>query len=201
MAPYDYSEAPPPRDSYEMIPDGTVAEVQLHIRPGNAGEDGMCKRSKDGNCEMLDCEFDVVSGPYAKRKFWVNFVLAGTTSGHAQAADISRGHLRGILESARGIQPGDTSAQARAGRTATLKDFDGLVFIARIGIEKGKLKNDGSGESWADKNTLSTAVTPDKKDWHVVKPTPSSNGGQAVSSSSSSATPAPGITKPAWANG
>jgi hypothetical protein len=196
--PYDYSEAPPPRDTFDLIPDGTVAEIQMHIRAGNAGEDGMLKRSKDGGCEMLDTEFVVVSGPYAKRKFWTYFVLEGTTSGHATAAEISRGHLRNILESARGIKPGDTSAQARADRTASLKDFDNLIFIARIGVEKGKPKNDGSGESWPDKNVLAAAVTPDKKEWHAVPQAPPFNGGTPTSTPGSSS--APPVAKPAWAS-
>ena len=127
----------PPRD-VELIPTGTVASVQARIRPGGAGEGGLLKRSKDGACEMLDLEFVLVDGPYARRKFWTNLVLEGTTPGHAQAAEISRGVLRAILESARGIKPDDLSDQARARRTADLKDFDNIIFVARIGVEKGK---------------------------------------------------------------
>jgi hypothetical protein len=100
MMAYDYSEAPQPRE-LELIPHGTIATVQLTIRAGNAGEDGLLKRSKDGMCEMLDCEFIVVDGPYTKRKFWERMILAGTTDGHAKAAEVSRGRLRTILESAR----------------------------------------------------------------------------------------------------
>jgi len=66
--PFDYSDAPPPQ--FELIPHGTIATVVLHIRAGNAGEDGMLKRSKDGSCEMLDCEFAVTDGPFKGRKFW-----------------------------------------------------------------------------------------------------------------------------------
>ena len=105
---------------------------------------------------MLDVEFVLVDGPYARRKFWTNLVLAGTTAGHAQAAEISRGILRSILESARDIRPDDLSEQARARRTADLKDFDNIIFIARIGIEKGKPKKDGSGENLPDKNIIAS---------------------------------------------
>ena len=34
--PFDYSNAPPPRD-LELIPDGTVATINTHLRPGGAG--------------------------------------------------------------------------------------------------------------------------------------------------------------------
>jgi hypothetical protein len=200
MPSYDYSSAPPPRD-LELIPAGTIASVQLRIRPGGAGEEGLLKRSAKGDCEMLDCELVLVDGPYSRRKFWTNFVLEGTTAGHAQAAEMSRGVLRGILESARNIRPDDLSDQARARRMASLKDFDNITFVARIGVEKGKSKNDGSGENYPDKNVIAGIITPDKKGWHSVEQPPPFNGdGTGAAASPPPATPAPGITKPSWAS-
>jgi hypothetical protein len=117
MGAFDYNTADGQRD-LDVIPNGTIAVVQLNIRPGDAGEDGMLRRSKDGGCEMLDCEFVVVEGPHAKRKFFNNAVLSGTTDGHAQAADITRSRLRAILESARGIKPQDVSEAAKKARVA-----------------------------------------------------------------------------------
>jgi hypothetical protein len=191
---FDYSDAPEQRG--ELIPADTVATLQMHIRPGNAGEGGLLTRSRDGACEMLDSEFTVVDGPHMKRKLWERYILSGTTAGHEMAVGISRGKLRAILESARGIKPDDMSEQARKARTAELSDFDGLQFIARIGIEKGKPKNDGTGESYSDRNVIATIITPDKKDWHAIEQAPpfsaSPNGGSAV--------PAPPtISKPVWA--
>jgi hypothetical protein len=180
--------------------------VQLRIRPGNAGEGGLLKRSGKGDCEMLDCEFVIVDGSYARRKFWSNFVLAGTTAGHAQAAEISRGTLRRILESSRNVHPDDMSDPARARRTADLKDFDNIVFIARVGIEKGEPKKDGSGENYADKNVIASVITPDKKEWHPIEQPPPFNGGgagaaaspAAPASSAAPATLAAGVPKPDW---
>jgi hypothetical protein len=199
---YDYSDAPPPRD-VELIPRNTLATVQMRIRPGNAGEGGLLKRSKDGGCEMLDVEFVVVDGPYAKRKFWENMILAGTTDGHAKAVEISRGKLRQILESSRGIKPEDMSPQARTARTAELKDFDDVIFIAKIGVEKGEPRNDGSGDNYSDKNILAAIITPDKKDWHPVEQPPPWNGGSGGSTEAPAAPAASGagpVTKPAWAS-
>jgi hypothetical protein len=196
---YDYSDAPPPRDT-ALIPHGTLATIIPHIRPGGVGEDGMLKRSKDDACEMLDLEFVVGDGPHAKRRFWDPLILAGTTDGHAKAAEISRGILRTIIESARGIKPDDMSPQARAARTVSLKDFDGLSFIGKIGIEKGRAKNDGSGENWPDKNVLAAVITPDKKEWHPVEQPPPFNGGGAATSSAAPASSAPPIARPAWAS-
>ena len=195
---FDYSEAPPPRD-FELIPHGTVAVVQLTIRAGSAGEGGLLKRSAKGDCEMLDCEFVVVDGPYTKRKFWERMILAGATDGHAKAAEVSRGRLRNILESARGIKPDDTSPQARIARTAELRDFDGMRFVGKIGVERGKPKGDGSGD-YPDKNILVAVITPDKRDWHQVDqppPDPPFNGG---GNGPASPTIPAVISKPAWAS-
>ena len=155
--PYDYTNAPPPRQT-ELIPTGTIATVQMRIRPGTTGEDGLLKRSAKDDCEMLEIEFVVAGGPHERRRFWQNFILEGTTSGHAQAAEISRGTLRAIIESARGIKPSDVSPEARAARTVSLRDFDQIIFIAKIGIERGKPKNDGTGENYSDKNVLADYV-------------------------------------------
>ena len=77
-----------------------------------------------------------------------------------------------------------------------------MTFIAKIGIEKGRPKNDGTGENWPDKNIIAGVITPDKKEWHPVEqPPPFSGGGAgAAASPPPSATPAPGITKPSWAS-
>jgi hypothetical protein len=192
---FDFNDAPEQR-SDELIPAGTTAVLQIKVRPGNAGEGGLLVRSKSGECEMLDLEFTVVDGPHRKRKLWANWVLSGTTSGHETAAEISNGRLRAVLESARGVKPDDMSDAARKKRMADLVDFDGLRFIARIGIEKGKAKDNGTGENYPDRNTIAQVVTPDKKDWHAVEQAPAA----AKDSSNPEGGSAPAaITKPAWA--
>jgi hypothetical protein len=210
--PYDYTDAPPPRD-FELIPHGTIATVTVKVRPGNAGEGGILKRSKDGTCEMLDLELTVVEGEYARRKFWVYLVLAGTTPGQQEVANSSRGTLKQILDSACNLDPNDKSPEARALRNKDLKDFDGLNFIAKIGVEKGKPKNDGSGENWPDKNIIAAIITPDRREWHPVEQSPPFNGrgnGAAVTSSGSASTspgstaapsaPTASVKRPEWAN-
>ena len=195
---YDYTNAPPPQ--FELIPQGTIATVALHIRPGNAGEGGLLKRSKDGGCEMLDIEFVITDGPFKGRKFWQNMVLAGTTDGHAKAADISRSMLKAILDCVRGLKPDDVSAQARAARTVELKDFEGMIFTGKIGIEKGAPKNDGSGGFWDDKNILVAVITPDKKECHSIEQPPPFNGGGRAATSSPPPESAPPVQRPAWAS-
>jgi len=194
---YDYTDAPPPQ--FELVPHGTIADILFHIRPGGVGEDKLLKRSRDGGCEMLDVEFTLVDGAYAKRKFWQNFVIAGTTDGHAKAADISRSMLKAILDGVRGLKPDDVSAQARAARAVELKDFEGMIFTGKIGIEKGAPKNDGSGGFWDDKNILVAVITPDKKEWHSIEQPPPFNGGGRAATSPAPES-APPVQRPAWAS-
>jgi hypothetical protein len=195
--PYDYTDAPPPQ--FDPIPHGTIATVVLHIRPGNVGEDGMLKRSKDGGCEMLDAELTIADGTYKGRKFFERWILEGTTDGHAKSAEINRSTLKAILDSAFGLKPDDVSPQARAARTVSLKQFEGMTFIGKIGIEKGKPKNDGTGENWADKNILAAVITPDKKEWHPSEQPPPFNGGGSGAQAAAPNT-APPVGRPEWAS-
>jgi hypothetical protein len=181
-----------PQKRFDVIPSGTVVTLQLTVRPGNAGPNGWLRRSKDGGSEALDCEFIVVDGEFAKRKFWGLYTVAGTTEGHAEAAAISLARLRGILESARGIGPTDQSEAAKqARRIESYGDFDGLRFIGRIGVEPAK-------NNYPAKNTLLEAITPDRRYWRKVeqvakqpaKPAPPAN---------TPATTAPAIKRPDWA--
>jgi hypothetical protein len=126
----DFNDANPQR-VFDVIPAGTVATLHMTVRPGNAGEGGLLRRSKDGNSEALDCEFTVVDGPYAKRKVWGLFTLVGATPNHATAAEISRSRLRAILESARGIRPDDMSEAAKQARQVPgYQDFDASASSA-----------------------------------------------------------------------
>jgi hypothetical protein len=81
----------------------------------------------------------------------------------------------------------------------SLKDFDNLNFIAKVGVEKGRPKNDGSGENYPDKNTLLAAIGPDKKDWHPVEQLPPFNGGSGGGGGAAPSTPTQGVKKPDWA--
>ena len=186
MASYEFNDADIQRN-FDVIPDGTIATVRMTVRPGSAGEDGWLRRSKDGNSEMLDCEFVVLDGPFAKRKFWMLFTVDGTTQGHAEAAKISASKLRAILESARGIRPddkSDTATQAR--RIGSYGDLNGLSFIARVGVEPPQ-------NGYKAKNRLDHVVTPDEKAWHPVTQEPVATPAKPASSPAK-------IERPQWAS-
>jgi hypothetical protein len=185
----DFNQARPQRD---VIPAGTIATLQLKIRPGGAGEGGCLRRSKSGDSEALDCEFVVTGGPYAKRKFWTLLTVSGTTEGHAKAAEITRSRLRAILESARGVSPDDTSEPAKQARQiGSYGDLNGLQFIGRIGVEP-------AGEKYPAKNVLLEALTPDRRDWHPVEQV-SQPGTAPIATYSTAGVESAKIEKPAWA--
>lgn len=184
----DFNTAPEQR-TMDLVPDGTVVTVQMTVRPGSSGDGGWLKRSKNGDSEALDAEFTIVDGQYAKRRFWTLFTVAGTTEGHAKAAEISGGKIRAILESARGVRPDDTSPEAAAKRRiATWGDLDGLRFMTKVGIEKGR-------DGYRDKNTLGDVVTPDRKGWAKVEQIT-----QAAVTTAPPQAAAPATSKPAWAS-
>jgi hypothetical protein len=157
----------------------------MNIRPGDAGEGGLLKRSKAGDAQGIDAEFIVVEGGYAKRKFWGFLITSGTTDGHAQAAEITMRRLRAILESARGIKPTDISEAAKKARVAEYSDFDGIRFVAKIGVEPAR-------GDYKAKNILAEAITPDRKVWHPVNQEAKPAANTATSNVTS-------IAKPAWA--
>lgn len=196
--PIDFNNAPSQREM-GLIDDGVVAVVHMSVRPGQAGDGGWLKRSKEGESQGLDCEFTVVDGLFAKRKFWKLFTLEGVNEGHAKAGEISGSQLRAILESARGVLPDDKSDAAKAARQVdSYGDFDGLRFIAKIGIEKA-----APGSGYKDKNVLDAAITPDRKAWVKVEQD-LRTAKAAASIGNTLAPPAASqqtIQKPNWARG
>lgn len=194
---YDFNTAPEQR-SGDLIPDGTIVPVHMTIRPGNAGEGGWLKRSKAGDSMALDCEFTVTEGPHAKRKFWSLFTMEGTTEGHQKAADISASRIRAILESAHNIRPDDESDAAKTKRRiSSWADLDGLRFVAKVGIEKGK-------DGYKDKNALAEVITPDRKQWSKVEQVAKQQGfqqvGVAASNVAHAAAAGNAANKPSWAS-
>jgi hypothetical protein len=148
--------------SGDLIPEGTIVPVQLMIRPGNSGEGGWLKPSSTGS-EGLDCEFTVLDGPDAKRKFWQLLTVTGDTDGQKKAAEISGSILRAMLESAFAINPKDQSQEANAKRILDCyADLNGLRFLVKVGIRKG----DGV---YKDKNVIAAVITPDRKEWQRLE--------------------------------
>ena len=190
---FDFNQVDPQR-SFEVVPENTIVELHLKIHPGGAGDDGWLKRAADGKSEGLACECTVVDAEYAKKKLklWLTLTLRGTTPGHAEAGEISMRTLRAILESAKGIRPDDNSEAAQnARKPASWADFDGLRFLARLGVrppEKG----------YPAKNTIIEVITPDKQKWKQPEQISAKTSSAAAPSAPAATPPANAIKRPEW---
>jgi hypothetical protein len=142
---YDLNDAQPQMAPIgELIPDGTFAKVRLTIRPGGVNgatpaDAGLLRVSQGSDAMMLDCEFTVVDGLYARRKFWQSFTVAGgrlDEKGQSIGWKIAKSTFRAMIDSALGLNPQDMSEATRAKRVLPgLKHLDGIVFAARIMVE------------------------------------------------------------------
>jgi len=182
---FDFNDAP--QQSGDLIPAKTFAKVCVTIKPGGKGDGGWITQSNSG-FEYLALELTIMSTPMAKRKIFQNAGVGGTTEGHNKAAEITRSFLRGMLESANGIEPKDESDKARRARCITSwADLDELIFAVEIGIDKGK-------DGYEDKNKITRAITPDHKFYQRVM-----NGETILPGTNNkniSSTPAPNTSVP-----
>lgn len=163
---YDLNDAQPQMAPIgELIPDGTFAKVRLTIRPGGVNgatpaDAGLLKASQSSDARMLDCEFTVVNGPHARRKFWQSFTVAGgklDEKGQSIGWKISKSTFRAIVDSALGLDPRDESPAAKAKRVLPgLRHLDGIVFAARIMVEPA------SNPQYRDQNRIANVVLPDE---------------------------------------
>ncbi len=187
---FDFNTAGEQRD---VIPANTVCTLQMTVRPGAAGDDGWLKNAAKGASKGLDCEFTIVDGQYAKRKFWQWMLMEGTTEGHAEMANTNRKTLRAILESALGIRPDDKSEAAVAARkVSSWGDFDQLRFVARLGVSPPR-------DGYRARNTIEEVITPERQGW--VKPeqinVEKANRGAPTAAATP---PANAIARPQWAD-
>ena len=195
---YDLNDAAPQMAPMgELIPDGTFARVMMKLRPGgaNGGSDmdaGLLKASPHSDAKMLDCEFTVVEGPFARRKFWQNFTVAGgklDEKGQSKGWNISKSSFRAMVDSALGLDPKDVSQAAKDKRViGGLKQLDGITFAARIMVESSDNPN------YRDSNKLANVVLPGEPAYAAIM------RGEQVTPDPVNAAPrkAPAQTPPAW---
>lgn len=155
---------------FDLIPDNTIVPLLMRIKPGGQGEGGWLRASQNTDAMMLECEFTVLEGPFARRKVFQYMVVSGgkaNEKGESIAGGITRSNLRAMLESARNINPDNMSPEATQKRCCPhgWADFDGLCFVAKIGIEKGR-------DGYNDKNKIKTVITPDMAGYVFIQQQP-----------------------------
>ena len=185
----DFNDA---KQTSNIIPKGTLAKVRMTIRPGGHDDPsqgwtgGYATRGTTGSA-YLNIEYTVLEGPFAKRKV---FGMIGLYSPKGPDwANMGRGLVRSMLNSARGISDKDNSPQAQAARRISgFGDLDGLEFVARIDV--------GTDSNGDDKNDIRAAVTPDHREYAALMG--SVAAAPTAASPQFSTAPATG-GRPAWA--
>ena len=181
MSYFDFNDAEQQHE-YDIIPKGTLAKVRMLIRPGGYDDPsqgwtgGWAKYSTNTGAVYLSCEAVVIEGEFARRKVWFNIGLYSAKG--PDWGNMGRSLVRAMLNSAKGILPGDNSPRAmEARRIKGFEDLNGIVFVARIDVEE-----DAKG---GHKNTIKNAIEPGHKDYAAIMGTvtmpspaaqPSSNG-------------------------
>ena len=161
----DFSNASMPKEFGKLIPKGVIAPMFARIKRGACGDAGLLTsaRTEKGRSAHLHLEVTLTGGDHKGGNLSIRLTVEGDN--HAAAIANSFDLLGSILRSAFNLTMSDTSPEAQTKLNAGFEVFDGLHFYGKIGVERGKLTNDGSGERWPDKNTLTTGVTKDMPGW------------------------------------
>ena len=198
---FDFNSAAE-QSSYDLIPKGTVVRVRMTIKPGGYDDPsqgwtgGYATRSMTTGSVYLNCEFVVLDGPFARRKMWSLIGLYSAKG--AEWTNMGRTFIKAILNSARGINPNDSSPAAQnARRISGFADLEGIEFVGKVDWDK-----DQNGQ---DKCVIKSAVTPEHKDYaaHMngapagAASAPASSGGTNAYAQATGRAPVPG--RPSWA--
>lgn len=190
----DLNQADEQRESLGAIPPNSMVKVRMDIRKpeyAKQGSDPMLTVSRNGDCEMLNCEFVVTAGAFQGKKIWNNFVVAGASDGHKKAAQISMRTMRAIVEAVRGISPKDASPTATQARMLNAwGDLQGVEFGIIVAIEPPK-----AGDKYVN-NRIKRIVTKDDEQYQHVM-----SGGEIITDAAIPEIPqaAPTTAAPAWA--
>jgi len=127
--------------------------------PSQGWTGGYATRNDNTGSVYLNCEFVVMEGEFARRKMWS---LIGLHSPKGpEWANMGRTFVKAILNSARGVHPGDNSPAAQnARRISGFADLDGIEFLGKVDWDK-----DQNGQ---DKSVIKAAITPDHKDYAAL---------------------------------
>ena len=149
------------QNSFELIPVNTLAKARLILKPGNDPIEQFITRSKNGDAAYLNCEFVILEGKYAKRKIFDKIGIEG----NERWLNMGKARIRAILESAKGINPKDTSETAvEARKINSFEELNYLDVVIKIGVE-----HDNIGQ-YQDKNKILAIITPEHASYSEYMP-------------------------------
>jgi hypothetical protein len=163
------------RQDVTLLPSG-VYRLKIKLKFNADGE--VLRWAKSMRTQHLEAEYIVVDGAFAGQKLTDYITLVFDDGEHAHlpvlgvedirkyemAVRFGQRRLRAIVESAHGIDPSDSSEDARRVRKIDdLRTLNGLMFYAQVETRKGN-------GNFRDRNVVDFIVTPDLPDY------PKSNG-------------------------
>jgi hypothetical protein len=122
-------------------------------------------------------------------------LVIGTTDNQKSVVESHFALIKKILDSAKFLDPNDRSPEARKQRSPEWRQFDGLRFLAEIGIEEGR-------DGYADKNIVAKAITRDQPAWGQRPPIDQVVVVYPAAGSAAPSAPAKpaSIDRPSWAS-
>src|SRR5581483_11851819 len=153
-------------------------------------------RAEGSDVVQLDCEFTILEGQFARRKFWRRFVVSGgkvDEQGVSIGWKITKSALRAILDSAHGLDPKDESPTAQGRRRIQgFYDLNNLTFVAKVATD-----DEGRSE-------LDAAITRDRPEYAKVlagENVPPKPGARRKSAGQRSTSGGAAAQQPAWRQG
>lgn len=177
MAGFDLNDAEVSQDFGDLIPHGSFVRIVGRLRPQGASvqkfdhpeDQGLFKAASSSDAVMADWEFTVAEGKFARRKIWQTMVVEGgklNEKNESKGWVITKGVLRGMVDSACGLNPKDESDNAKARRNIPyFKALDGIEFCAKVVVKKGDPRP--TGGNYDDRNEI-VPICMDKKEWNTV---------------------------------
>lgn len=175
----NFNDAAEQREVGAVIPDGTFVKLKLTMKGGGyskPGEDprdnGLFKLNPATGTVSIEGEYSVIGGRFNGLHIYQWTTVDGGSmndKGQSIAGNISKSFFRAVCESAYGVHPQDMTPQANAYRSPPAYSLlQGVEFFARLGIEAGGPKQDGSG-NYPDKNIIAHVVVPGEPEYDMMK--------------------------------
>ncbi len=125
-----------------LVPNGTVAILQLTIQSGGYNDSALCleaglaTKAQSGNIYLRGL-VSVISGDHKNKKFRMPIGISSSKSEYWH--NKSRALIRDILNSSQGLKPSDNTRKAVFSRIIdNYRVLNGIVFVGIVGIEQNR---------------------------------------------------------------
>lgn len=125
-----------------LIPDGTIALLQMSVRPGGYNDETLCLEAGFGTQAKsgviyLRSKVKILAGSHKDKSFSVPIGIFSDKGD--QWRDRGRKLVREILNSSQGLSASDNSRRAVAGRIIkSYSILDGICFVGVVGVTKNQ---------------------------------------------------------------